>query len=37
MLGAMHACFRKGEEFDFAVDDGRPVRGYRRVLRLTEK
>jgi hypothetical protein len=37
MLDAVHECFRKGEDFDIAVDDGRPVRGYRRVLRLTEK
>jgi len=30
-------CFRCGEDFDIAVDDGRPVKGYRRVVRISDK
>ncbi len=36
-LNAVQECFRKGEDFDIAVEDGRPIRGYRRVVRLSEK
>ena len=36
-LKAVEECFRRGEEFDIAVDDGRPIKGYRRVVRLSEK
>jgi hypothetical protein len=37
MLGAVQECFRKGEEFDIAVDDGRPFKGYRRVVKVSDK
>ncbi|HTX79707.1 MAG TPA: hypothetical protein VMC62_08565, partial [Longilinea sp.] len=37
MAKAVEACFRRGEDFDITVDDGRPIKGYRRVVRLTEK
>ncbi len=36
-FNAVRECFRKGEDFDIAVDDGRPVKGYRRVVKLSEK
>jgi hypothetical protein len=34
---AVEECFRRGEDFDITVDDGRPIKGYRRVVRLSEK
>jgi hypothetical protein len=34
---AVDECFRRGEDFDITVDDGRPIKGYRRVVRLSEK
>jgi hypothetical protein len=37
MLKAVEECFRRGEGFDISVDDGRPIKGYRRVVRLSER
>ena len=37
MLNAVEECFQRGEDFDITVDDGRPSKGYRRVVRLSEK
>ena len=31
----VHKCIKRGEDFDFAVDDGRPIKGYRRVVKLS--
>ncbi len=30
----VNECFRRGESFDISVDDGAPVEGYRRVVRV---
>jgi hypothetical protein len=37
MLNAVEECFRRGEDFDITVDDCRPIKGYRRVVKLSEK
>ena len=37
LFSAVNECFRKGADFDIAVDDGRPIKGYRRVVKLSEK
>jgi len=37
LLQAAEECFRLGEDFDIAVDDGRPTKGYRRVVKLSNK
>jgi hypothetical protein len=37
MAKAVQECFARGEDFDIMVDDGRPIKGYRRVVRLGEK
>ena len=37
MVKAVEECFRRGEDFDITVDDGRPIKGYRRVVKLSEK
>jgi hypothetical protein len=37
LASAVEECFRKGEDFDISVDDGSPIKGYRRVVRLSEK
>jgi hypothetical protein len=34
---AVEHCFQRGEDFDITIDDGRPIKGYRRVVRLSEK
>jgi hypothetical protein len=34
---AVHECFARGQDFDITVDDGRPIKGYRRVVKLSEK
>ena len=34
---AADECFRRGADFDITVDDGRPIKGYRRVVKLSEK
>ena len=34
LVKTVEECFRRGEDFDITVDDGRPIKGYRRVLRL---
>ncbi|MCX6923015.1 MAG: hypothetical protein NT154_07380 [Verrucomicrobia bacterium] len=36
-VNAVQDCFRKGEDFDIAIDDGRAFRGYRRVVKLSER
>ena len=36
-LQATHYCFERGRSFDIVVDDGRPISGYRRSLRLGDK
>ena len=36
-VNAVEECFRKGEDFDISVDDGKRFKGYRRVVRLSEK
>jgi hypothetical protein len=36
-IKAVEECFRRGEEFDITVDDGRPIKGYRRVVKRSEK
>ncbi|MBN2507179.1 MAG: hypothetical protein JXQ71_10830 [Verrucomicrobia bacterium] len=33
-LDAAHGCMDRGESFDLTVDDGRPIEGYRRVVRV---
>jgi len=35
LVKAVEECTRRGEDFDIAVDDGRPAKGYRRVLKLS--
>jgi len=35
LVKAVQECSRRGEDFDIAVDDGRPVKGYRRVVKLS--
>lgn len=37
LASAVEECFRRGEDFDIAVDDGRRIKGYRRVVKLSEK
>jgi hypothetical protein len=37
ILNAAEECFRRGEDFDITVDDGRRIQGYRHVVRLSEK
>ncbi|MBI4584832.1 MAG: hypothetical protein HY717_12525 [Planctomycetes bacterium] len=34
VLDEVEDCFDKGEDFDIAVDDGREIKGYRRVVRV---
>jgi hypothetical protein len=34
LLKAVQDCFRRGEDFDITVDDGRPIKGYRRTVKL---
>lgn len=34
---AVEQCYRQGEDFDIAIDDARTVKGYRQVVRLSEK
>jgi hypothetical protein len=31
---AMNECLKRNEDFDFTVDDGRPIEGYHRVIRV---
>jgi hypothetical protein len=33
----VQACFERGEDFDITVDYGSPIKGYRRMVTLTEK
>jgi hypothetical protein len=37
LVKAVDECFRRGEDFDITVDDGRPIRVYRHVMKLSEK
>jgi hypothetical protein len=34
VIAEVHEAFEKGEDFDIAVDEGRPIEGYRKVLRI---
>lgn len=36
-LEAVHRCFDRGERFDITVDDGRPIKGYRRIVRVDDR
>ncbi|HOX57290.1 MAG TPA: hypothetical protein P5205_11645 [Candidatus Paceibacterota bacterium] len=36
-LDAVEECFRRGEDFDITVDDGRPINGHWRVVKPSEK
>ena len=36
-LAAVHECFARGKDFDITVDDGRPIRGYRRIVRVDDR
>ncbi|MCB1129104.1 MAG: hypothetical protein KDM81_21580, partial [Verrucomicrobiae bacterium] len=31
-----HKCFEEGRSFDITVDEGRPIEGYRRVVRVND-
>jgi hypothetical protein len=33
-LAAVHECWTAGTGFDITVDDGKPIQGYRRVIRV---
>jgi hypothetical protein len=35
-LNAVHQCFDRAEDFDITIDDGRPIKGYKRVIRISE-
>jgi hypothetical protein len=35
-FAAVHDCLRREQDFDITVDDGRPIRGYRRVIHLSD-
>lgn len=35
-LNEVHKCFDRRESFDITVDDGRPIQGYRRVVRIND-
>lgn len=36
-LEAVHRCFDQNLSFDITVDDGRPITGYRRLVRLDDR
>ncbi len=36
-LAAVHQCFDRHESFDITVDDGRPITGYRQIVRVDDK
>jgi dephospho-CoA kinase len=36
-LEAVHRCLDRGESFDLTVDDGRPIKGYRRIVRVDDR
>jgi hypothetical protein len=36
-LTAVHECLDRGQDFDIAVDDGRRLEGYRRVIKIDDK
>ena len=36
-LEAVHRCLDRGERFDITVDDGRPIEGYRRVVKIDDR
>lgn len=31
----IHICLKRGDNFDVTVDDGRPVQGYKKVIKLS--
>lgn len=36
-IEAVHRCLDRGEDFDVTVDDGRPIRGYRHIVRVDDR
>ncbi len=36
-IEAIHRCVDRGEDFDVTVDDGRPIRGYRHIVRVDDQ
>jgi hypothetical protein len=36
-LLAAQDCFDRGEDFDITIDDGRPIMGYRRLVRVDDE
>ena len=36
-IKAVHRCLDRGEDFDVTVDDGRPIRGYRHIVRVDDR
>jgi hypothetical protein len=36
-LRKVHECFDRGRDFDITVDDGRPIKGYRRIVRIDDR
>jgi hypothetical protein len=36
-FAAVYECFKRGEDFDFTVEDGRPITGYRRLVRIDDR
>ncbi len=37
LVMAVEECYRRGDDFDITVDDGRPIKGYRHVVKLSDK
>jgi hypothetical protein len=36
-LTAVHECLQCGDDFDITVDNGRPIKGYRRVVLIKDE
>ena len=36
-IEAVHRCLDRGEDFDVTVEDGRPICGYRRIVRVDDR
>ena len=34
---AVHDCFKRDVDFDITIDDGRPIAGYRHIVRISER
>jgi hypothetical protein len=37
LVEAVEQCFRRGEDFEITIAEGQPIKGYRRVVKLSEK